>query len=311
MIKPKNGLVYLPQDLAKEVLLVALEHLRDWPIKTAERFRNAIIGPMATLALNPVLGIEDESAVNYLKTAIGKTVAEGRMINFDFLPNQLLKEESTRSRHMFEAGELQHPYDYWVALSRWEGGSCGYYIAPHPYRPNQTLVVELYGVSFPHGVELIIIYDIVSIEVRGIDDTLIHPFDTTIQNSPKQLQERGANSLDPLVTMLRILADASIPIVDVPAPEKLNRKRITQGKPPIPPHMEVHTRDYVAQFKSARSPKGEYKGGHHASPISHWRRSHKRTLADGRIIPVRQTKVNWRASEELHRLFYRVPPKKD
>jgi hypothetical protein len=87
----------------------------------------------------------------------------------------------------------------------------------------------------------------------------------------------------------------------------LNKRRLQQGRFAIPAHTSVQTRDYVTQYNHHKATsKGEYKGGHHASPIAHWRKAHKRNLADGRIIDVKSSKVNWRDMEELHRMFYRV-----
>jgi hypothetical protein len=306
----KDPLVYLPQEDAEKFMILIMEHLPDWPIKTAEGFRNALLGNGA-IAINPLLGINDETTVGFLKAGLKQVVAEGRMVDFGFIPNDLYKLESLRSRKMFESGDFQHPYDTWLGIAAWEGGSCGYFFTPHPVRPEEVLCIELYGVSIPNVHEAILIYDIISIEVRGIGDTLIHPAPMVAVagygDTIKDLEQRGANSLDPLVTMLRILADASIPIVDKPAPIKLNKQREKRGLFQIPAHTAVLTKDYVTAFRAAQA--GTHEKGTHASPIAHWRRAHKRTLADGRIVPVRSSKVNWRETEELHRLFYRIPNK--
>jgi hypothetical protein len=123
-------------------------------------------------------------------------------------------------------------------------------------------------------------------------------------NTRKDMEARGANCLDPMVTMLRLLADASVPIVDKPAPVRLNKARTKRGQWQIPAHTAVLTKDYVTAFRAAHS--GHSEKGTHASPVAHWRRAHKRILADGRVVPVRSSKVNWRDSAELHRLLYKV-----
>lgn len=310
--KPNEPVRYLDPDEAKAFLIMIFEHLQDWPIKSADAFRNAILGKNV-MAINPLLAAGNEDTLEYLKAVIKHIVAEGRMVDFGFLPNELMKEESIRSRKMFESGEFQHPYDNWLAIASWEGGMCGYLFLPHPTFKNQTLCVELYGVSVPHYHDAILIYDIISIEVRGIGDTVVHPspmltdpkFGKLSADEEEAQYLRGANTLDPLVTMLRILADASIRIEDHPAPVKLNKKRAKAGHFEIPAHTVVHTRDYVTAFRAAQA--GHVGKGTHASPIAHWRRAHKRHLADGRIVPVRSSKVNWRETEELHRLFYRMP----
>jgi hypothetical protein len=232
------------------------------------------------------------------------------MIDFGFLPNDLIKAEAYRSSEMFEAGELQHPFENWLATSWWEGGMNGYHVSPNPIYPNEVLVLELYGISVPNVGDAVMIYDIVSIETQTLADgshkTFLKPARTCIEETKATLQLRGSNSLDPVVTMLRLLADASVPVIPKPAPERLNKQRTRQGKFTIPQHTLVQTRDYVASFTgSQQAAKPVGKGGHHASPTAHWRRAHSRVLASGRVVTVRSTKVNWRDTEELHRLFYR------
>lgn len=65
---------------------------------------------------------------------------------------------------------------------------------------------------------------------------------------------------------------------DVPAPEKLNRKRERSGKEPISQRIEIRLNP---QYRTMKAP-----GGTHASPRPHWRRGHVRTLASGRRVPV-------------------------
>lgn len=296
---------YMPQDQARQFVVDLVTHLADWPIKTAAGFRNAIVGKNSVIAINPLLGIEKEDDVNFLTGILRRTVTEGRMIDFGFLPNELIKRESNRSRDLFESGELLHPYESWIGVTSWEGGMNGYYFSPHPYEPEKTLCVELYGVSMPNVTDAILVYDIVSIEIVGPGNTIFYPANYVVPQSMDDNMARAANSVDPLCTMLRILADASIPVVDHPEPVKLNRARAKRGEAPIPAHTEVLTKDYVALYKAAVV-EHIARGGTHASPMAHWRRAHMRHLSSGRVVPVRSTKVNWRDNEELHRLFYRV-----
>ena len=295
----------LEQDDAKALLMDILTNLADRPIRSADAFRNAVLGGGFTM--NPLLGDFTPEEVEPLRRSLKNAVAEGRMIDFGFLPNELLVQESNRARAPFEAGELEHPFDEWLGVAAWEGGMCGYLFTLDPGNKNHLVSVELYGVTVPNLIDTILVYDMVAIEVRGPGQTQIWPsrFNTFAVESPDALMKRGSNSLDPLVTMLRLLADASIPVIDRPAPAKLNKARTARGKWPIPPHTEVQTRDYVSAFRAAATAHAT-KGGHHASPIAHWRRSHMRHLSTGKVIPVRSTKVNWRDSAELHRLFYRV-----
>jgi hypothetical protein len=304
----------MEQEMAAKTVTLMLQHLADWPMRSTERFRNAMMGG-TMVAINPLLGMNEEHEVEFLRDLMRRAVAEGRMIDFGFLPNELIKVESVRSRRMFEAGEFVHPYETWVAVTSWEGGFNGYFIAPHPSWQGAVLVIELYGLTMPGNVDAVMIYDMVSIKVEGVEDTrvsptqMVHPDGKLFTESEAERRARGSNSLDPLVTMLRLLADASIPVIPKPAPDKLNKARAKHGKTPIPAHTHVNTKDYVAHFLQARHERHSAGQGHHASPMAHWRRAHLRTLASGRVVPVKSSKVNWRDNEELHRLFYKMDKK--
>jgi hypothetical protein len=297
----------LSPEIAKATLIEIMEGFDKHPIRSAEGFRNAALDGL--FAFSPMLDITDGHLVNSLIEATQQTIREGRMIDFGFLPNAMLKETSTRTRDVFEAGELQHPYEGgWLGVSSWEGGMCGYYVSP-PLHPEATgtIVVEIYGIAQPGLPMAVVVNDLCNIEVVD-GETMIRPapmIDAAFNRLP-ELSNRSANMLDPLVTMLRILSDASVPIVDVPAPVRLNKQRALKGKSLIPPHTRVETRDYVSTFQTAVTARRENKGGHHASPVPHWRRSHQRHLVSGKVIPVRSTKVNWRDTAEMHRLFSRV-----
>jgi hypothetical protein len=295
----------MPDDLAQKFMIMVMENLSNWPIKTAETFRNTVLGVGSVFAVNPLLVIPNDKDLDFMQKVIQDTVVAGRMIDFGFIPNEVLKQESLRCRDMFEENEFIHPYETWLGVSRWEGGMNGYFICPNPMYPKETLVIETYGVAVPNVADIILIYDMVSIEMCGRGNTMVRPAATRLSQSNEELSARGANSLDPLVTMLRLISDASIPIKDVPAPAKLNKQRAKQGKFIIPAHSVIDTKDYVALWTSKQTAHGTSKGKHHASPIAHWRRAHKRTLASGRSVPVRSAKVNFRETEELHRLFYR------
>jgi hypothetical protein len=309
----------LPNDMAKEVVLASFEHFKDWPITSAEAFRNALLGVNSMIAVNPILDIHEPAAAKFLQTTIETTVKEGRMIDFGFIPNEVFRIESARSQDLYIEGAFTHPFGDWLGVTSWEGGSNAYHVSPHPDFANQVLVLELYGVKIPPnqiiyrgvdygGFSVIVIYDVTSIYIspEGIMVAPYHALDERSNVKPEAIR-RGANALEPLITMLRILADASIPVVYSPAPMKLNKIRAKKGEPEIPEHTIVKTADYVSSFHAAKATAVRIsKGGHHASPTPHWRRSHPRTLANGRVVKVKEAKVNWRDGEELHRLFYKV-----
>jgi len=298
-------------------LVELLENLPKRRCASAAAFRNTLMGH-GFVAVNPLLlsdsaGTEQQTRGYFqaIAMAIKGVVADGRMIDFGYVPNAIIKAESTRAREPFEAGELLHPYDDgWLGLMEWEGGYNGYFVVPHSDKGGKaTLVVELYGTKAPDGIDIILIYDAVSI-LPAPGETRLGPFPMkSYLRSPEEEQAsdqmRASNSLDPLVCMLRMLADASIPVTRFEAPEKLNKARAKSGKLPIPPHNVVHSGDYVSQITSHARSRASDRNGHHASPIAHWRRSHLRHLP-GRVVKVRSSKVNWRGETELRRLFSKI-----
>jgi hypothetical protein len=309
--------IELPPDMAADYVLAMIESFATHPMKSAAGFRNAVLETCA-FTVNPMLNYGDKAQTIKLSQVVMDrvywAVSSGRMIDFGFIPNEVMKAESLRSRNAFEAGELVHPYEEgWLGVSRWEGGFNAYYVEPHPTHPGEINVIEMYATSMP-GDDAIMLYDSLKVQVRGIDDTVVTPAPMRETGQTMTMSEeafnhfqasRGANSLDPLVTMLRLLADASVPIDHFIPPPALNRAREKSGKPHIPSHTVVHSKDYVTNFHSSGK-RGESRGGHHASPVAHWRRSHPRHLASGRVVQVKSSKVNWRDGEELHRLFYKV-----
>ena len=299
----------LPQGMAVEVIVSAFEHLDSWAMKSAEQFRNAVLGD-GMIAINPMINMHETQHAELLTKMLRTVVEEGRMIDFGYIPNDLIKSESQRAREVFESGELLEPFTTWLGVTWWEGGYNGYHVTTVNDHPGNYHVAELYGINMPSIGPLILIYDLMIIEIHGIGETRVRPCDMQYPagryETDAEAKARGANSLDPLVTMLRFLADASIEVTHSPAPEKLNKARLQKGKFAIPEHSVVHTKDYVAMIRGHTSNgKRTYQGGHHASPVAHWRRAHMRHLQSGKIIPVRSSKVNWREAEDLRRMFYK------
>lgn len=69
--------------------------------------------------------------------------------------------------------------------------------------------------------------------------------------------------------LLAILNCENAPVERIPAPAKLNKKRMKTGKPMIPEYRTLHISGHVSR------PKGDSVGSH-ASPCTHWRRGHIR-----------------------------------
>lgn len=292
----------------------ALFSLATRPFKTAELVRNTILGTSdrGICVANPLLALKQEN-MNWIFSRVKDAIKEGRMIDFGFIPNDVIKTESIRARTMFEGGDFQPPFEDWVGVTAWEGGYNIYYVAHQTETKveNEILVVEMYGVQLDEH-DMILYMDSVFIKLtdgkKGVIISPINAVDPRMEDEA-ECRRRGSNSLDPLVAMLRFLSDASIPVILHEAPVKLNKARAAKGKVLIPDHIQVETKDYVSKFMAANRAgctKGPGLGGHHASPIAHYRRSHMRHLSNGKSIPVKSSKVNWRDINDLHRLFYKV-----
>lgn len=298
-----------------------LDRLVSHPIRTATAFRAAMTEDVSILAANPMVDfsyhdgkmMKPMDVFQSVMNSVEDAIMEGRMIDFGRVPNSVLKAESLRARAAFEGGDLAHPFaDGWVGTMSWEGGFNAYYVKPSP---TVLLVFELYGVETTKG-PAVMLYDGVAIDVRGPGDTRCTPVPlvselsrTPLPEGKTRMQfdtERAANALDPLVTMLRFLADASIPVDPVVPPVRLNKARLKRGKAAIPAHTVVHTADYVTTLLHPHQGGHASQGGHHASPVAHFRRSHLRRIAADRVVQVRSSKVNWRSGDEMHRLFYQV-----
>ena len=172
-----------------------------------------------------------------------------------------------------------------------------------PENSNRISCLELYGLRMPPNADLVLIYDIINLDIRRIGKTDVFPVQLVIRSQNTDIEAlaaRGANTLDPLVTFLKLLNDASIQIIDHPAPIKLNKMRSNRAI--LDPGTQ-RCQGLCLNLPSIQIIKREGPRRSSASPVAHSRRAHLRQLKSGRVIPVRDSKVNWRSAEELHRLF--------
>lgn len=90
-----------------------------------------------------------------------------------------------------------------------------------------------------------------------------------------------------------MLCSRTTEVVKVEAPERLNAKRAKNGKTPLKSHyvIDVIPREVRVRMK-ADDESGRSKEPSHVR--LHWRRSHKRRLADGRVVPVIRHLVGYR-----------------
>lgn len=111
-----------------------------------------------------------------------------------------------------------------------------------------------------------------------------------------------------ILYLLLMLCSRSTEFRTEPAPEKLNRSRRKKGKAPIPAHriVSIIPRGVVRDYRAAEAEAAER--GPRASPRIHWRRSHVRTLADGKRIAIGRTLVGYRRDPDRDQVThdYRV-----
>jgi hypothetical protein len=88
-----------------------------------------------------------------------------------------------------------------------------------------------------------------------------------------------------LCNFFAVIACSNVRVVDVPAPEALNKKRIKNGRLPILSHKVLHL---VAPTTYSKT---DHQGGTHNSPRVHLRRGHIRRLPSGVNIWVQQCVV--------------------
>jgi hypothetical protein len=106
-----------------------------------------------------------------------------------------------------------------------------------------------------------------------------------------------------LLATLALLASSLVGQERIGASEKINRKRKTMNRPPLPHGMKLVVKGpyttFVEAFRAPRPPSEDH-GGAHASPIPHDRRGHLRRLRSGKLISVRPSHVLGGGTERTH-----------
>lgn len=287
--------------LDANAMLAITDAIKPNAFGSAAAFRNAILGD-GILMMNPALDVQacpKGWAEKMRETYLVDVVASGRMVDFGYLPNDVVRAEAARAEEPMKAGDLVHPYSEWLAISRWEEGANCYFINGST---GGFSVVEFYGFVQPNGDPTLFLTDLALVRPDG--GAILAPL--TIPQSLEADQARVSNLVEPVATMLYLLANSSVRVGRWNPPTKQNLARIKAGRPSLPSHTVVEAGDYVTALR-AHQASDVQAGGHHASPVAHWRRGHRRLLASGRVVPVAASHVNWRDGAEVHRLFYRGP----
>jgi hypothetical protein len=110
----------------------------------------------------------------------------------------------------------------------------------------------------------------------------------------------ASNIIEPTMVALLLINTKGIPRETITASDKLNKARIKNKKHIIPPHIKIHTQEYINI--AMRSPaRRESLGGHHASPVTHIRIGHWRNYKSGERTFINDTLV--KATPEMREMF--------
>jgi len=251
-------------------------------------------------------------------------VRKGRMIDFGWLPNDVIKQGGIRGGPLWDRGYLGQPFRApWILYHRWDHEADDPAVAvllinPMDETHGPVEICELQPMRL-NGADMLVICDRGLFEHNAADESRLRynaimapsqlRFSTDEEsylrlNGPGKSPGAAAagNIGDPLMTALLMLNTRGVPRETIVADAKLNAARIKNRKPPIPPYDVVHSEGYVTAVlarKERRERAGH--GGTHASPHFHLRMGHPRNYASGKSVFIADTLVN--ASEEAKAAF--------
>jgi hypothetical protein len=237
-----------------------------------------------------------------------EAVTAGRVIDFGFLPNAVLKHGGNRGGPLWNISALPMPFqEPWILYHRWEGQTGIYLINPSAHA-DAFEVVELQPAAVD-GDKVLLIGDRGEFHKVAGElpdkryDALMVPSAARFAASAEDRQRinnggtpeaaAAGNVGDPVMTALLIFNTRNVERETVRAPEKLQKARRRSGKPLIPDYDRINAAPYVTAITLRSAPyRGEGKGGTHRSPVPHIRLGHPRTYSTGRSIFIRDTLVN-------------------
>lgn len=106
--------------------------------------------------------------------------------------------------------------------------------------------------------------------------------------------------MDGVIGLSMMLSTRNIKLRVEEVSQKLNKKRASSGKPPLPTVTHVNASHYFEAMRNSAQK------GTHASPVPHLRRGHMRNYENGRTIWIKDTIVNARSISEIQRDHYEV-----
>jgi hypothetical protein len=217
----------------------------------------------------------------------------GRLFDLGYLSNDVIKIESKRAGDLYAWGHIGHPFsEHYILFHTWEEGGAVYLVVPDPDKPaGGKFIVTEFGCLMLQGTHrCLVIGDRITTQpgkVNGTDKMGWNGIlstsmlrDYAAELTPGETPENwGSNLVDPVAAAMLLLATDGVAVDRVVPSPKLNKARVKNGKPIIPPHWRVNTGPYVTAL-SARGKRthGEGGQGHKASPVPHLRRGHIRHL---------------------------------
>lgn len=264
---------------------------------TPDQLRQIVIsGPFGSV-MGKDVGIEYD--VEMLEA-----VMLGRMFWFGDVTYEFetLKKYFIRYLALLKAHHIDHPYEDTYAIA-YNHGNATHLIGVTPDEEGSFILTV--------GV---VVYDAVANEniiamlgCWGVDEEDMR-FDEQISVASTTIWDEGAKIIyddsisDTIVIIFAfivllavgVLATNGVDVETDAPPVKVNKRRVANGKPEIPPMHRVNLAEYITALNNTehRVTTGG-KGGTHASPIPHLRRGHIRRLA-GRDTWVRDCLVNVR-----------------
>ena len=275
-----NGVAYSKLDVAKALHLKAVEKAADADSTAkADDTRFPTLGE-ARRALIDASGLEhvavgancDETDVQSVRNAVLETKA-GRLFVIENLSPDLLMEQQDDAYSAIESGTLRGPFPTTFILVTVESVWGGVYLLGVSEKTSSNGLKH--WAVFP---------------ARLNDGTIgwLRPPST-------RLGEKWSfpDLFPPLaVVVLSLIADARSRRTLVEADAALNKARIKSGKAAIPAYWRIEPPGLTVLVPGAAPKPVTAKGGTHASPRSHDRRGHPRTLQSGRTVWVKDCKIN-------------------
>lgn len=249
-----------------------------------------------------------------ISQAVAGAVVAGRVIDFGYVPNDVIKETCLRAGPLYAAGAFGMPFrEPWLFCHGWEKGVSWYLVqlvdqdrpAGGPFE-----AVEL-DPFMANGAAVVAIGDRVFLDpTEAVPSMKWSQYPGMAVPAPWRFLEQAADSinlgltpaaaaagnvLDPLMTVLMILSTNGVSRETVAPSPALQKARAKRGRPPLPAFDRVDCRGYVTalQARGASAARDGAGGGTHASPVPHLRRGHMRTYANGSRTFVRDSLVNF------------------